>query len=282
MKYVVCVPDGCADEPLAELGGRTPLEAARTPVLDALAARGEVGRAAVIPPGLPPGQRRREHEHPRLRPRRPPHRPGADRGRRARPAPRARPGRLPLQPRDRRPGRRRRDDGRLRRRPPVDRGRRRGHRARSTRSSAATASRSTPACSTATSWWRPADLADADCAPPHDLSDQRGGVADRARPPPRLRELMEASRAIVGRVGLAANQVWLWGQGAAAAAPVVPRGPRRRCRPGHRGRPRARPRRAHRHGRRRGRGRDRLVRHQLRGQAGRGAGRRWRAARTCS
>ena len=28
MKYVVCVPDGCADEPLAELGGRTPLEAA--------------------------------------------------------------------------------------------------------------------------------------------------------------------------------------------------------------------------------------------------------------
>ena len=29
MKYVVCVPDGCADEPLDELGGRTPLEAAR-------------------------------------------------------------------------------------------------------------------------------------------------------------------------------------------------------------------------------------------------------------
>src|SRR5215218_4238313 len=55
MKYVVCVPDGCADEPVDELGGRTPLEAARTPVLDALAARGEVGRAAVIPPGLPPG-----------------------------------------------------------------------------------------------------------------------------------------------------------------------------------------------------------------------------------
>src|SRR6478609_990765 len=55
MKYVVCVPDGCADEPVAELGGRTPLEAAVMPTLAALAARGEVGRAAVIPPGMPPG-----------------------------------------------------------------------------------------------------------------------------------------------------------------------------------------------------------------------------------
>src|SRR4051795_9348588 len=55
MKYVVCVPDGCADEPVAELGGRTPLEAASTPTLDALAARAEVGRAAVIPDGLPAG-----------------------------------------------------------------------------------------------------------------------------------------------------------------------------------------------------------------------------------
>jgi 2,3-bisphosphoglycerate-independent phosphoglycerate mutase len=55
VKYVICVPDGCADEPLAELGGRTPLEAASMPTLAKLAARGEVGRAAVIPPGLPPG-----------------------------------------------------------------------------------------------------------------------------------------------------------------------------------------------------------------------------------
>ncbi|MTA44117.1 MAG: phosphoglycerate mutase, partial [Actinobacteria bacterium] len=39
MKYVVCVPDGCADEPLAELDGRTPLQAARMPVLDAIASR---------------------------------------------------------------------------------------------------------------------------------------------------------------------------------------------------------------------------------------------------
>src|SRR6476646_9091169 len=55
MKYVVFVPDGCADVSLPELGGRTPLEAARMPRLAALAAEGEVGRAAVIPPGLPPG-----------------------------------------------------------------------------------------------------------------------------------------------------------------------------------------------------------------------------------
>ena len=55
MKYVVLVPDGCADEPIASLGGRTPLEAAHLPHLQALAARSEVGRAAVIPPGLPPG-----------------------------------------------------------------------------------------------------------------------------------------------------------------------------------------------------------------------------------
>jgi 2,3-bisphosphoglycerate-independent phosphoglycerate mutase len=55
MKYVVLVPDGCADDPIPELDGRTPLEAAAMPRLAALAARGEVGAAAVIPPGLPPG-----------------------------------------------------------------------------------------------------------------------------------------------------------------------------------------------------------------------------------
>jgi 2,3-bisphosphoglycerate-independent phosphoglycerate mutase len=55
VKYLVLVPDGCADEPLAELGDRTPLAAASMPRLAALAARGVVGRAAVIPEGLPPG-----------------------------------------------------------------------------------------------------------------------------------------------------------------------------------------------------------------------------------
>jgi 2,3-bisphosphoglycerate-independent phosphoglycerate mutase len=55
VKYVVLVPDGCADEPVDALGGRTPLEAAAMPHLQALAERSEVGRASVIPPGLPPG-----------------------------------------------------------------------------------------------------------------------------------------------------------------------------------------------------------------------------------
>ncbi len=55
VKYVVCVPDGCADEPFDGLDGRTPLEVAHTPVLDALAARGTVGRAGVIPEGMAPG-----------------------------------------------------------------------------------------------------------------------------------------------------------------------------------------------------------------------------------
>ena len=55
MKYVICVPDGCADQPVAELGGRTPLEAAEMPVLSELAARGTLGQAKVIPDGFPPG-----------------------------------------------------------------------------------------------------------------------------------------------------------------------------------------------------------------------------------
>ncbi len=55
MKYVVCIPDGCADEPVDELGGKTPLEYANLPVLAGLAGRSTVGRAQTIPVGLPPG-----------------------------------------------------------------------------------------------------------------------------------------------------------------------------------------------------------------------------------
>jgi 2,3-bisphosphoglycerate-independent phosphoglycerate mutase len=55
MKYIVLVPDGCADEPVADLDHRTPLDVAAMPALTRLAARSEVGRAAVIPEGLPPG-----------------------------------------------------------------------------------------------------------------------------------------------------------------------------------------------------------------------------------
>src|SRR5438067_6364292 len=55
MKYILIVPDGAADEPLADLDGKTPLEAARTPYLDDLARRGIVGMVNVTPPGMYPG-----------------------------------------------------------------------------------------------------------------------------------------------------------------------------------------------------------------------------------
>src|SRR3954454_8551940 len=54
MKYVIVIPDGCADDPQASLGGRTPLQAARTPNMDALARRGVVGRANNVPKPLTP------------------------------------------------------------------------------------------------------------------------------------------------------------------------------------------------------------------------------------
>jgi 2,3-bisphosphoglycerate-independent phosphoglycerate mutase len=55
MKYVILVGDGMGDYPVPELGGKTPLRAAATPHLDALARRGELGCARTIPPGKEPG-----------------------------------------------------------------------------------------------------------------------------------------------------------------------------------------------------------------------------------
>ena len=55
MVYVILVGDGMGDYPLAQLAGRTPLEAAATPNLDELARRGELGLARTIPPGMDPG-----------------------------------------------------------------------------------------------------------------------------------------------------------------------------------------------------------------------------------
>jgi 2,3-bisphosphoglycerate-independent phosphoglycerate mutase len=55
MKYVILVGDGMGDYPVAELGGKTPLEAAKTPNLDELARRGELGLARTIPLGMEPG-----------------------------------------------------------------------------------------------------------------------------------------------------------------------------------------------------------------------------------
>ncbi|MBF0387294.1 MAG: cofactor-independent phosphoglycerate mutase [Candidatus Omnitrophica bacterium] len=55
MKYIILVPDGVADEPLAELGGKTPLEFAATPNMDQMARAGLSGLVRIIPPGMSPG-----------------------------------------------------------------------------------------------------------------------------------------------------------------------------------------------------------------------------------
>lgn len=55
MKYALIIPDGAADEPQTGLGGQTPLQAARTPHLDAIAQSGIVGRADNVPASLPAG-----------------------------------------------------------------------------------------------------------------------------------------------------------------------------------------------------------------------------------
>lgn len=54
-RYAIILPDGAADEPLDELGGRTPLEAAATPHLDSIVESGRVGTVRTVPAGFVPG-----------------------------------------------------------------------------------------------------------------------------------------------------------------------------------------------------------------------------------
>ncbi|MCI0640451.1 MAG: cofactor-independent phosphoglycerate mutase [Gemmataceae bacterium] len=54
MKFAIVIPDGCADEPQDILGGKTPLQAARTPNMDRLAQLGVVGRSNNVPASLTP------------------------------------------------------------------------------------------------------------------------------------------------------------------------------------------------------------------------------------
>jgi 2,3-bisphosphoglycerate-independent phosphoglycerate mutase len=54
MKYVIVIPDGCADEPQESLGGKTPLQAAHKPNMDRIARQGVVGRANNVPRPLTP------------------------------------------------------------------------------------------------------------------------------------------------------------------------------------------------------------------------------------
>jgi 2,3-bisphosphoglycerate-independent phosphoglycerate mutase len=208
MKYVVCVPDGCADEPVDALGGRTPLQVASMPTLTALAARSEVGRAAVIPEGLPPG---------------------SDVGNMSifgyDPA-RFHTGRAPI------------EAAALGLRLSTDQVAYRcnlvtvaadgtmvdfsgGH------PSSEDARKVVEALQDelggdgvdfhAGVEYRhimvaPAEWAVAECVPPHDLTG-RPAVWPSGPAASRLQDLMDASRGVVGRFGLAANQVWLWGQG---------------------------------------------------------------------
>ncbi len=214
MKYVVCIPDGCADEPLAELGDRTPLEAADLPTFAALAARGEVGRAAVIPDGMPPGSDVGNMSIFGYDPER------------------FHTGRAPIEA--------------------AAMGLRLGHDQIAYRCNLVTVDDdntmvdfagghpSTEEASEVIAALQaelgndevgfhpgvqyrhimvvPNTWADANCVPPHDLSDKQA-VWPTGQAAAQLQQVMDKSRSIVSRFGLKANQVWLWGQG---PQPVMP------------------------------------------------------------
>ena len=55
MKYVIVLGDGMADEAIASLEGKTPLEYANTPAMDTLSHKGEIGMVHTIPEGMAPG-----------------------------------------------------------------------------------------------------------------------------------------------------------------------------------------------------------------------------------
>ena len=55
MKWVLIIPDGCADHPIASLEGRTPLQVANLPGMDAIAKQGVVGRSDNVPLHFPAG-----------------------------------------------------------------------------------------------------------------------------------------------------------------------------------------------------------------------------------
>lgn len=55
MKYIVVLGDGMADRPIEGLDNKTPMEYAKTPTMDALAQKGEIGLVHTIPEGMKPG-----------------------------------------------------------------------------------------------------------------------------------------------------------------------------------------------------------------------------------
>lgn len=54
MKYLVLIPDGMADEPIAELGNLTPMQKAKKPTMDMLASKSFVGTVSNVPEGMVP------------------------------------------------------------------------------------------------------------------------------------------------------------------------------------------------------------------------------------
>jgi len=55
MKYILVIGDGMADEPVPELGGKTPLQYVNIPVMDSLASAGKTGSVLTVPEGMTPG-----------------------------------------------------------------------------------------------------------------------------------------------------------------------------------------------------------------------------------
>jgi 2,3-bisphosphoglycerate-independent phosphoglycerate mutase len=55
MRYIIILGDGMADEPIEKLGGKTPLMAANTPHIDALARLGKSGHLVTVPSDMPAG-----------------------------------------------------------------------------------------------------------------------------------------------------------------------------------------------------------------------------------
>lgn len=208
MKYIVCVPDGCADEPLAELGGRTPLQAAHTPTIDRLAARSTLGRAAVIPTGMPPGSDVGNmsifgYDPARYHTGRAPIE-AAALGLRLRPDQVAyRCNLSTVGP-----------DGTM-----IDFAG--GH--PSTEAAADVIAQLQaelggdgvefhPGVQYRHIMVAPADWAEADCAPPHDLTG-KSAIWPTGPAAPQLQRLMDASREVLAGSAIDASQIWLWGQG---------------------------------------------------------------------
>ncbi len=55
MKTIIILGDGMADNPIEKLGGKTPLQYAKTPYMDMLAKEGRTGRLVTVPEGYMPG-----------------------------------------------------------------------------------------------------------------------------------------------------------------------------------------------------------------------------------